>query len=496
MNKGKATSQNTDLSNIEANRFNRNFANDKGLNNNSEMMADSFASIHSGVRNNKYDLSANDSLGRNAHGYNYNNYGLGSRDRSNRDSCTNCGDKEQVERNSNITDDDFKIEVVNDSHTDIDDKMILEEPGMEDSQPVVREISTLNNNFDSQEGNPNLEPFLEETSNKFNSQGNMKDGLIMEDHVHKDRQEGCIGANKDNSVLEEISFNEVNPPIKNDDDRSGRNQDRGNFQKKLDQNNQARKVDTNPVFDQEFLEDNINHVSKKPQRSIDNNAIPSNNNDQELTNPSFGLCDNMIIDPPEEVSRNHGIETNNDLTMEITEAISKHPKLQEISNKLDNFTQIWVDSVQDIKKEVLSAKYSDEMPNKIGKSTHKELEPSAQHLNTFCNGCNAGDITGKRFKCLACWNYDLCENCEETIEHPHPMIRILAPESTPHFTELNQLHILRQRTDNQNENGIKERYLRHITKNAYADSLYKHLLNNKKHLTAEEFIIEISNIFN
>jgi len=47
------------------------------------------------------------------------------------------------------------------------------------------------------------------------------------------------------------------------------------------------------------------------------------------------------------------------------------------------------------------------------------------HTGITCDGCSQSPITGIRFKCRTCADYDLCESCEAKNVHPadHPMIK-------------------------------------------------------------------------
>lgn len=51
------------------------------------------------------------------------------------------------------------------------------------------------------------------------------------------------------------------------------------------------------------------------------------------------------------------------------------------------------------------------------------------HYGVRCDNCGADPIVGKRFKCMNCSDYDLCETCESKCMHNHPMMRILATQS-------------------------------------------------------------------
>ena len=47
------------------------------------------------------------------------------------------------------------------------------------------------------------------------------------------------------------------------------------------------------------------------------------------------------------------------------------------------------------------------------------------HMGVRCNGCGKNPITGIRFKCSICQNYNLCGKCEESsgCKHGHPLIK-------------------------------------------------------------------------
>ena len=44
----------------------------------------------------------------------------------------------------------------------------------------------------------------------------------------------------------------------------------------------------------------------------------------------------------------------------------------------------------------------------------------------MCDGCGMLPLSGWRYKCAICDDYNLCENCEERIggKHQHPFIKI------------------------------------------------------------------------
>ena len=58
----------------------------------------------------------------------------------------------------------------------------------------------------------------------------------------------------------------------------------------------------------------------------------------------------------------------------------------------------------------------------------KEVQTKNQvktiHYGIVCDMCGKNNFVGKRFKCMVCVDFDICETCEHNEEHDHPMIRM------------------------------------------------------------------------
>jgi Ig-like domain from next to BRCA1 gene/Zinc finger, ZZ type/PB1 domain len=62
--------------------------------------------------------------------------------------------------------------------------------------------------------------------------------------------------------------------------------------------------------------------------------------------------------------------------------------------------------------------------NEMEKSIGYEKNNETVWRSVTCDGCQDLPIIGVRFKCTVCDNYDLCEFCEMTAQHPHPFLKL------------------------------------------------------------------------
>jgi len=62
------------------------------------------------------------------------------------------------------------------------------------------------------------------------------------------------------------------------------------------------------------------------------------------------------------------------------------------------------------------------------------VNTAVAHHGITCDGCQMSPITGIRFKCRVCDDFDLCEACEAKNVHPadHPLIKFKVERSRPH----------------------------------------------------------------
>lgn len=49
------------------------------------------------------------------------------------------------------------------------------------------------------------------------------------------------------------------------------------------------------------------------------------------------------------------------------------------------------------------------------------------HHGVECSVCKVLPIRGKRYKCMICNDFQICQNCENDDVHAHPVIRMTSP---------------------------------------------------------------------
>jgi hypothetical protein len=74
---------------------------------------------------------------------------------------------------------------------------------------------------------------------------------------------------------------------------------------------------------------------------------------------------------------------------------------------------------------------SEPVVSPVVKVEEEKKEEPVIHDFVVCDGCGASPITGIRYKCTICSNFDLCSNCEAAGVHPngHPLLKVKVPKN-------------------------------------------------------------------
>lgn len=96
-------------------------------------------------------------------------------------------------------------------------------------------------------------------------------------------------------------------------------------------------------------------------------------------------------------------------------------KLSDFSSQFDSALIFEIKELEEVVK-----KEFNQLKKKI------KHETDAVHKNTKCYQCAMSPIVGPRYECAIC-KYELCENCEENIGHPHEMFKF--KQANAHIVE-------------------------------------------------------------
>lgn len=170
-------------------------------------------------------------------------------------------------------------------------------------------------------------------------------------------------------------------------------------------------------------------------------------------------------------------------------------RIRALEQKLDVLNELFMDSFNSIREEI---QYSTELMARANtvRNDPKESFVSGvmtRHNLVSCNNCGKKNFIGKRFKCLECLDYDLCESCEARNIHDHPMIRLTKNNPREDNVHLNKIYRYFKNIEQKPNDKVKEGFLRVLTKNEYGDVFYKHMVASYTKMTLEQFISEMIN---
>lgn len=134
--------------------------------------------------------------------------------------------------------------------------------------------------------------------------------------------------------------------------------------------------------------------------------------------------DTFFIRPIEEVEvveayiENHCEECPeiNEVEVQTEEVKEEQFEEQVEKSQIDNLSESIV-----LMKAQLN-KMQEEMEKFKKPEDKTETKGKETHYYVTCDGCRMTPLMGKRYKCLVCPNFDLCEKCEIQMNHEHDMI--------------------------------------------------------------------------
>ena len=177
--------------------------------------------------------------------------------------------------------------------------------------------------------------------------------------------------------------------------------------------------------DIDFINEQISDIAVISESASDKNTLESESLVEE--SKELVIISQQFI-PAEEVSDKE--ESKEQVPVEEFKSEDIPNEKKNSDEKRAKKSQKKVKKVKKTKKvkKIEKTQNKPEVKNeKLAKQEVPQSENLSIHERITCDGCEKHPIIGIRYKCLACYDYDLCDSCENSLNHPHPMIKIKTP---------------------------------------------------------------------
>jgi hypothetical protein len=137
------------------------------------------------------------------------------------------------------------------------------------------------------------------------------------------------------------------------------------------------------------------------------------------------LCDNKEISNEEQYQKIISLNKRITIFIQVSEKSKIHNTEEKYSIKnIEEKEKLEDEKEENIIENIINTKIGN-----IKEKLENEKE-EVIHKNVRCDGCKKYPITGIRYKCTICHNFDYCEDCEKKFnkEHNHPFLKIRKPE--------------------------------------------------------------------
>jgi hypothetical protein len=177
---------------------------------------------------------------------------------------------------------------------------------------------------------------------------------------------------------------------------------------------------------------------------------------------------------------------------QIEESITSNPLLKELSAKIELLTDIVDQGFHTIKSDIENIQVTETKVSSL--NIQKSFSEGTVH-GAYCDLCNKMPIKGRRFKCLICPNFDLCESCEGANIHKHPMMVFYDNTDNRVAEEMTKLYGIKSSISRLTETELKTRILTNVAGSKYEAHFYEHFVNVRKEKSLADFTDEVLRIF-
>lgn len=175
---------------------------------------------------------------------------------------------------------------------------------------------------------------------------------------------------------------------------------------------------------------------------------------------------------------------------EINEALKNDPTLMQISTNVMELSHLVTSRMSELKLDIGNAM-------RDNGAAEKSCKIRTVHHNIRCDGCTADPIVGKRFKCLVCPDFDLCEKCEARPNvHNHPMLRVNTHTEGALLRNAGRVfQLFEELKKAKNDEALKLKALKRLAGPTYQESCYQSILDKVKGLNLLQFVERMKEIF-
>lgn len=172
---------------------------------------------------------------------------------------------------------------------------------------------------------------------------------------------------------------------------------------------------------------------------------------------------------------------------------SDFPKLENTKEEIEESKEV---NVKDyIEKHVDAIMQAPKVPledSKLEESKESHAHHSEIHLRVACDICNWSPIVGTRYKCTVCFNFDLCENCESSNDHNHPLMKLKTSKDFDKFV-MHLASLYYQDSDSEEEGTFEPQIHEFVPKVVDSSSKidYTNYVDLMTNNVSKEYIIDV-----
>lgn len=117
------------------------------------------------------------------------------------------------------------------------------------------------------------------------------------------------------------------------------------------------------------------------------------------------------------------------------------------------------------------------------------------HRSVKCSFCRSEPIIGKRFVCLVCPDFELCQICEKRNNHIHPMLRLAERTNFKTIETIKKRTVTKAMLEKISEHKLRKVTLKFFAGSNYGETFYEQFLAKNKQLDFNNFFQKVAQIF-